>query len=183
MVDERAASEDGGEVAAAQAAEGIEAMTENDGGDVRLIEPHPATETSLEAWREIEGKVVQATHRAICAWLATRERDESFSSSEIGFAIGMPRDSISPRMRELVDLDLVEVASVSACSVTNRRVKQFRLTGRPPREKPTKIKRADLGAQMVDGFVEGFKVAGYFGPVMIAIEGFRDDLRKAGVIS
>lgn len=179
VVDERAAPEDGGTVAATQAAEGIEAMSETEPA-TRLTESHPATETSLAAWRAIEGRVQRDQHRNICAWLATRGRDEAFSSSEIGFAVGMPRDSISPRMRELVDLDLVEVASVGPCSLTGRNVKQFRLTGRPPREPVRKISRADRGASVIARVISEWD---HIDSALQALTAARNALVAEGVIS
>ncbi len=90
-----------------------------------------ARETSLAVYHSIVEKMAPGLRRRVCEILLVH--NGCLTSSEIASRLNRPRDSISPRMKELIDRDLIEERAVRSCSVTGHEKITYFLSGREER--------------------------------------------------
>lgn len=95
-------------------------------------------ETSIEAYRAIVDTMAPGLRKDICIYLLGANAAKT--TSEIARALNKPRDSVSPRMQELIDMDLVQEHEEKVCDVTGYNKISFWLTGRPVRERSERQK-------------------------------------------
>jgi len=93
-------------------------------------------ETSREAYHKIVNTMAPGLRKKICEVLLYSGR--SLTASEICASIrGSRLNAVSPRMKELIDRDLVEEMGTRYCGVTGHCAIVYQLTGRPE-QKPDK---------------------------------------------
>jgi len=93
--------------------------------------------TSRKVYQKIVNDMAPGLRRKICETLLYG--NANLTSSEIAQRLGCPRDSISPRMKELIDRGLVEERGTRDCTVTGQSKITYWLTGQPE-QKPTDTK-------------------------------------------
>ena len=116
------------------------------------------------------------------------------TTSMLAELIGKPRDTISPRMAELVHGDAVEESGTVVDPVTQARVATWRVTGRPFQPQRRAPSAKDKAAFMIDEKIRDHMAVGVtFFPgdmrrehelgVAAALKDVRKILRDLGVIS
>jgi len=105
--------------------------------------------TSLEAYYSIVDRMAPGLRQAICRLLL--QHNEPMTTSEIAQGLGKPRDSVSPRMKELINRDLVKECGERPCRVTGTNKITFWMTGHQEAKVSNQNKRpskAELEAEL-----------------------------------
>lgn len=83
------------------------------------------TQTSREAWHIVKPDVGRRQKNILDAMLENRFYTD-FTSMELAGKLGIPRDTVSPRLTELAKKGLIIVEKVRSCRVTGYRAQAWR---------------------------------------------------------